>query len=67
MCYVLVIFVLQSINCNLTTKYFSAAMPATKVLSKQVAAGISVSCSFDNFFAVPVKILAANHSLMQLQ
>ena len=61
MCNVFIIFILQTTNCNLTAKYFSTAIPATEVLYKQVVAGISVSCSF-NCFAVPVNILAENHS-----
>ena len=63
MCYVFVIYILQPTNCNLTSKYFSAAKPATKVLSKLVATAISVSFSCTNFFAIPVKMFAANHSI----
>ena len=51
MCYVFVIFMLQPTNCNLTAKYFSLAIPAMKVLYKQVAAGLSVSCSFKICFS----------------
>ena len=50
MCYAFVIHILQSTNCKLTAKYVSAPKPATKVLSKLVAAAISVSCSYINFF-----------------
>ena len=45
MCYVFVIYFLQPTNCNLTAILFSLAKHATKVLSKLVAASISVSCS----------------------
>ena len=64
MCYVFVIHFLQSNNCKLTAKYFSAAKLATKVLSKLVAAAISVICSCTNFFVVPVHMFAANHSIL---
>ena len=61
MCYVFVILIFQPTNCNLTAKYISEAIPAPKLLSKQVATGISFSCSFNNCFAVPVKKLDGNH------
>ena len=44
-----VCLLLQPTNWNLTAKYLSAAKPATKVLSKLVAASISVRCSWPIF------------------
>ena len=45
MCYVFVIYISQHTNCKLTAKYVSTSKPATKVLSRLVAASISVSYS----------------------
>ena len=77
MCYVF--FGGQPTNCNLTAEYFFPAIPATKVLSKEVASGISVSYIFNNVLhsqsrcqlqttnpnAAPVKVLpASNHNTL---
>ena len=45
-----VIYFLWPTNCNLTEIYVSTAKPATKVLSRLVAAAISVLCSCTIFF-----------------
>ena len=63
MCYVFVIYFLQPNNCKFAAKHVSTAKPAIKVLSKLVAAVISVSCSCTNFFAVPFYMFAANQPI----
>ena len=63
MCYVFVIYFLQPNNCKFAAKHVSAAKPAIKVLSKLDAAAISVRCSFNNVFAVPFYMFAANHPI----
>ena len=57
MCYVFVIYFLQPTNCNLTAILFSLAKHATKVLSKLVAASISVICSCTIYFQSRSKCL----------
>ena len=61
MCYVFVIYILQPTNCKLTADFFSAAKPATQVLSKLITASISVRFSCTNVFALPVHMFAANN------